>query len=321
VAPKISIVIPLHNKGDFIAQAIESVMKQTLAAWEMIIVDNYSSDNGPNIACSFAERDSRMQLLKAPLEIRGPGAARNYGLERASGEWILFLDADDLIESNHLESLLAKAECSQSANVIAGGWKEFRTENPAKLISHRPACCNRPRGNLLGYSIAFAPWAVHAALIRREAITRELLWPEDLDRLLGEDIHFWFRLILQNPVVFCESAGALYRTHTRNRRNQLHEITKWHEGLDAAVKANISYLKNHGQTPTSLEAQSLCTLYSELYWQAKIQKAKAIQFACIDEAKKWQRLAIDLHPKPSLKMKVEKLLGIKTSIALRALFK
>ena len=315
-----SIIIPLHNKGSYIAETLVSICTQNMADWEAIVVENNSRDDGPSIARRFSKVDTRIRFFNASSSVSGPGAARNFGLNHASAEWVLFLDADDQIEKGHLESLLAQAKQIPTANIIAGKWKEYREDNPSKLTLQHPACCDKGRNDLLGYSIAFAPWAVHSAIVRRAAITDDLRWPEELDRVLGEDIHFWFRLLHQNEVAFCESAGALYRTHTPNRRNQLQEITKWHQGIDASVTANLNYLKNHGEKPAALQARSLCRLYSELYSQAKKQKSKDIGDDCIAKAQKWHQLAHKQTSRPAMKERIENLLGLKTSLALRSMF-
>jgi hypothetical protein len=127
-------------------------------------------------------------------------------------------------------------------------------------------------------------------------------------------------LLHQNEVAFSESAGALYRTHTPNRRNQLQEITKWHQGIDAAVTANLNYLKNRSDKPTAHQARSLCRLYSELYSQAKNQKAREIGEDCIAKAQKWHLAAHEQSSRPTMKERIENLLGLKISIAMRSMF-
>src|ERR1700735_4941661 len=96
----VSIITPLFNKAPYVAETIQSVLAQTMADWEMIVVENGSTDEGPNVVRQF--NDPRIHLMESPK--RGPGAARNLGLERARGEWILFLDADDLIERDYLNN-------------------------------------------------------------------------------------------------------------------------------------------------------------------------------------------------------------------------
>ncbi|MBA4373993.1 MAG: glycosyltransferase family 2 protein [Thermodesulfovibrio sp.] len=90
-APTVSVVIPLYNKGRYIARALSSVLTQTYQPLEVIIVDDGSTDDGPEKVLDF--RDPRISLLR--LENGGPGAARNAGLAMAKGTYISFLDADD----------------------------------------------------------------------------------------------------------------------------------------------------------------------------------------------------------------------------------
>ena len=78
--PLLSLITPLHNKGAYIAETIESVLGQSFLDWEMILVENHSADNGPKIAKEYAKRDSRIRFFDAPHEIRGSGLFRGHKL-------------------------------------------------------------------------------------------------------------------------------------------------------------------------------------------------------------------------------------------------
>lgn len=96
----ISIVIPLYNKENCICKTIDSVLAQTYAEWECIVVDDGSTDR----SCSLVEHynDGRIRLLRK--QNGGPSSARNFGVKHATGEWIIFLDADDIFFSDALET-------------------------------------------------------------------------------------------------------------------------------------------------------------------------------------------------------------------------
>ena len=96
----VSIIMPVRNGEAFLAQAIESVRRQTLADWELLIVDDGSTDASAVIAERAAADDPRIRVLHS--EHRGAGAARNQGLQAAAGEFVAFLDADDLYEEDKL---------------------------------------------------------------------------------------------------------------------------------------------------------------------------------------------------------------------------
>ncbi len=95
MSPEISIITPVFESELFIKLTIESVLNQTYQNWELIIIDDASSDGSVKIAESFATKDERINLIKLDSN-KGPAAARNRGIKEASGRYIAFLDSDDL---------------------------------------------------------------------------------------------------------------------------------------------------------------------------------------------------------------------------------
>jgi len=98
----VSIIVPTYNTEKFIRQTIESVQNQTYTNWEMILADDASTDKTVVIIEEFAQKDSRIKLFKLP-ENKGNGFARNTALEKATGKYIAYLDADDLWFPEKLE--------------------------------------------------------------------------------------------------------------------------------------------------------------------------------------------------------------------------
>lgn len=98
----ISIVIPLYNKSKCIEKCIESVLSQSLNDWELVIIDDGSTDNSCNIVEKYLE-DKRIRLIRQSN--RGVSNARNHGIKEAKGEWIVFIDADDSFLPNALKTL------------------------------------------------------------------------------------------------------------------------------------------------------------------------------------------------------------------------
>ena len=103
--PLVSVIVPIYGVEAYIAQCARSVLGQTYAQWEMIIVDDGSSDDTPRIAGRYAARDGRVQLIRQ--QNAGTARARNAGMRRARGRYIALLDADDLWEPDFLEKQLA----------------------------------------------------------------------------------------------------------------------------------------------------------------------------------------------------------------------
>ena len=105
--PKISVITPFLNAESFLQDAITSVQTQTFSEWELLLVDDGSTDQSPSIASLAAAKDARIKVLRRRPELAGgAAAARNIGLRAAAGEFVAFLDADDVYESRMLEVYL-----------------------------------------------------------------------------------------------------------------------------------------------------------------------------------------------------------------------
>ena len=109
-APLVSVIMPAYNAEKYIEEAVSSVLSQTYKNWELLILDDCSSDCTAEIAEYFASLDTRIRLLRNPQNM-GVAKTRNRGFDIAKGEWIALLDSDDVWHSDKLEKRwLMKAE-------------------------------------------------------------------------------------------------------------------------------------------------------------------------------------------------------------------
>ncbi|MBQ1281644.1 MAG: glycosyltransferase family 2 protein [Oscillospiraceae bacterium] len=114
--PVVSVVMPAYNAEKYIAQSIRSVLEQTYRDFELIIVDDCSKDNTAEIIKTMAQQDDRIVFLPAEKNM-GVSAARNRAVAHASGQWIAFLDSDDLWAPTKLEKQLALIESNPEARL------------------------------------------------------------------------------------------------------------------------------------------------------------------------------------------------------------
>ena len=101
--PEISVIVPVYNVEKYIADCIESILAQTFSDFELILIDDGSTDNSGKICNEYAEKDSRIKVLQQKNQ--GQAAARNYGVSVARGKWVHFVDGDDLIHPLVLQRL------------------------------------------------------------------------------------------------------------------------------------------------------------------------------------------------------------------------
>ena len=122
-----SIITPLYNGEEFIRDAVESVLAQTYENWELLVIDDGSSDNGYNIVKEYSDNDKRIKLLKNEKN-SGVTKTRNKGIEASDGRYIAFLDSDDMWHREKLEKQLnfmnnknAAISCTAYARVDRAG--------------------------------------------------------------------------------------------------------------------------------------------------------------------------------------------------------
>ena len=122
VNPKVSVIVPIYNVEKYLDRCMQSLLNQTLKEIEIILVDDGSPDNCPQLCDAYAKKDLRIKVIHK--QNAGLGFARNSGIDRANGEFIAFVDSDDYIETTMYENLYNEAIQSNSDAVFCG----FKTE-------------------------------------------------------------------------------------------------------------------------------------------------------------------------------------------------
>lgn len=155
--PRVSVVIPVFDGELYLAETIESVLAQTRRVFEIILVDDGSTDDSARVASSFVETVQYYYQAHA-----GPASARNRGIEMARGNFLAFLDADDLWAPDKVEKQLAAFEDDPALDMVFGGVKEFHSPELDESVTQKLwANPHIVRGHLIG-----------AMLIRRDSFLR-----------------------------------------------------------------------------------------------------------------------------------------------------
>lgn len=124
---KVSVIIPSYNLGNYLPETLKSVIDQTFEDWECLVVENGSTDGSLSLLNEFCAADSRF-IPVVFTQNQGVAAARNRGLELAEGEFILFLDADDLLDPHYMEAAMAAFKLDPSLDLVYGKARRFGAE-------------------------------------------------------------------------------------------------------------------------------------------------------------------------------------------------
>lgn len=231
-AVTLSVVVPCRDVGPLLGEAVSSVLDQRVpdVTVEVVVVDDGSTDQATLAEIDAWRMHPRVRVVPN-AGLPGSGGARNTGVRAAAGEWIAFLDADDLWLPGSLEARLAVARSGahvryvaadfallQDASVIDGDGFLRARPGPATILSHafasgRPLRLARPVRQFL-YAI---PVWTGTVLARRDLLLEAGLFDETLRR--AQDIHLWIRLAARADLHFVPQVTALYRQRTGSVTN------------------------------------------------------------------------------------------------------
>ncbi|HNW96935.1 MAG TPA: glycosyltransferase family 2 protein [Bacteroidales bacterium] len=198
-----SIILPTYNRSNFLGKAIESVLSQTFSNWELLIVDDGSTDNTKEVVDYF--KDSRIQYFFQQNAERS--AARNKGISNAKGNYISFLDSDDYMLPDFLEKL-AK-EIALKNNPIAIFFSRVMVENQGLFKIQFDIFPETD--SIIKYILSeFKVIQVSQAIIHRKIFENNLF---DERFYLWEDTHLYLRLIAQYPYFNCNVNGVILVQH------------------------------------------------------------------------------------------------------------
>lgn len=228
----VSIITPNYNSEKFIAETISSVLKQTYEHWEMIIVDDASTDNSIKIINAYLEKDSRIQLHQLSKNV-GAGVARNKAIELSKGSFIAFLDSDDLWLPKKLEEQISfmnrnKYNFTHTSyeEINENGVKTNKIINCKKKINYAQMLyCNK-----IGCLTA----------VYNKDVLGKVYMPNIRKR---QDYALWLQLLKKEEFVYGIPKNlASYRVRSNSISNNKIEMLQWNWRLYTEVE-NLSYFR------------------------------------------------------------------------------
>lgn len=249
--PLISIVTPVYNAASFLESTCESVFVQKYTSWELILVDDHSTDGSYDLAKSIAERRSDVRVLQTGTNYGGPAGPRNLGVDAAHGSLVAFLDADDIWLENKLELQLAVLQESGAA-MSSTKAQRFRHEVELRPVS----ATGRPRWS----EVSFRQNQIKNRIVTSSVIAkREFLlrhrFNESRKYRAVEDYDCWLRIIdeagfcakLDSPLLgyrICDSQISANKMDMARKVFRVH----WNYGRLSAMLAAPLLTLTHGGT-------------------------------------------------------------------------
>lgn len=216
--PAISIIIPLYNKEKYIKEVLDSVAKQDFKNFEVIAVDDGSTDNSPLLVEKYP--DNRIHLIKK--QNGGVSSARNYGLQFTQGEYIFYLDGDDKLESNALNELIDLAKKYPDCDIYTGNFIQVYPNIPERLY-----CKGKyeyiVKDNFKDFYKQKFYMRTGIFMVKKICLTESSGFNENLN--VGEDFEFFLRLISKYKIAYTpvcifkyiKEASELSKSHSNSQ--------------------------------------------------------------------------------------------------------
>jgi len=201
MSPRVSVIMPLFNKAPYVKKAVGSVLAQSFRDWELIVVDDGSTDGGPQVVLDLA--DERCHVYSQGN--LGVSAARNSGVRLAKGELLAFLDADDWWDTDFLKEMVSFADKYPEAGLWASNYWYAKRGKTRVAVNQETGYFNYPKSYLRNDAM---PTWTGAVLLRKENFEQVGGFP--LGIKLGEDFLLWSKIALKYKFAFLDKPLAYY---------------------------------------------------------------------------------------------------------------
>ena len=210
---KISVIIPIYNCEKYIARCIESVLKQKYSNFELILIDDGSLDNSYNICNNYKNKDERIILYKQ--ENHGVSFTRNMGITKATGDYIMFLDADDYIEEITLEKCVKFIE-DYNADIVKFNFiKEFsKTSIKNKNLVERDILLKKPYKEIIENIFDNDNYCSSCECMIRTEIAKTSKFNEEI--LVGEDFMYFIDVLTKSQNIYISNENLYHYVVNQN---------------------------------------------------------------------------------------------------------
>ena len=206
--PRVSVITTVHNGERFLAEALDSILGQTFADFEYLVVDDLSTDGSLGMLQRYAERDDRIVVLRTEAQINHSNAI-NTALKRAQGEFVAILDADDVAQPSRLERQLAFMEAKPEVGAAGTYAQQIDEEGHVGQIMFYPATCEMAR-----WGILFATPVLHSAAMIRRSLLLEI-GGYSVQWRYANDYSLWAELITHTGIASLPEVLVSYRRHSQ----------------------------------------------------------------------------------------------------------
>jgi glycosyltransferase involved in cell wall biosynthesis len=283
----ISVVIPLYNKEKAVRATLESVLAQTYTDYELVIVNDGSTDNSVAVIESIIPsfHHSSIRLFSKPNG--GVSSARNFGVEKSSGEYVAFLDGDDLWEPTFLEEAVKLIIDYPGAAIYGLGLGSMTNGEKHPAAEFVPAGYRGVVSNLWDNPNTMLAWTSSSSICPRELLLKT---PANTQLTHGEDLDQWLRLMLQGDAVFYNKTLAYYVKDAENRA--MYKMPPIEKHVVSVIGDYTDARKRNPQFKRAFDTQMIYFLYLYMFTPYKKEAQRLARLLDYNQLKRSLRFRI-----------------------------
>ncbi len=298
--PRFSVIIPVHNKARHVAAALDSALAQRFKPFEIIAIDDASTDDSAAVLKHYSS-----QIKCLARDVPGPGgyAARNLGIRQALGDWVAFLDADDIWSASHLEELAAALAENPSAGCLASRYEHVYADRRVlskagdKLLSAASRVADFDMFLDIWLDQGECPIWTSASAFRKDMLIDAGLFPDGKARR-GGDKDLWLRAAALAPFAYAPKPSAEFHRDSDNKVSHAAQITQLPIVVQTARSMLPSAPKQTQRRLRRLINQQIAFYARFSFKQTQISKALAAGL-CLPEGLKTYAMILAMRALPA----------------------
>lgn len=273
----ISVIVPMHNASQYLEMCLESIYSQKNVLFEVILVDDGSTDNTRSICEKWGNKNSNLKYIYQ--RNLGPSEARNIGIEQAIGDYLYFMDSDDTIDSNYLNSFLKD---TGNFDLCIGNYKMHQEQKITSFVSENIKSRELNTSDIMNYIVDpkhnFFGGFIWNKLFKAETVKNKIKFDKKI--FYGEDMDFLIRYIIRNPkIITTKESAFFYNYFIRNNSLSTNKNSSKKLSIILAFDNIEKFFKKNQINLTTLQTlklEVLIRLYKNCLFLKSEQKKSAL---------------------------------------------
>lgn len=279
----LSIIVPIYNTAEYLCQCIDSILSQGFTDYELILINDGSTDESGEICGKYAEKDKRIRVFSQ--ENKGVSSARNLGIDNAEGQFLMFCDSDDTVADDALEKIMSYVLAKNNDITMCTYIMDFNGFSQTEQISFDETGFGSMCEVMCGYTQQIAPWSACRNIIRRSLVTDNNI-RYNSSYSSAEDCDFYFNLCR-----YCASFGSINQPIIRYRKTRENSASNTYSAVNIkSISMVYEKWQNFFADNYGMNAEPILRFFSENYYYLIFDTARQKNYSAVKVCQEYRHI-------------------------------